>query len=97
MGMSSAFQDLTTEETAYLEACLARRRELIALALKSPSGQILGACEEAVVEMAQKTACELLSAGIDSAIADVEKKRRSRGRVGAAHPARTAGRINARS
>jgi hypothetical protein len=74
MGISTAFQELTVEETAYLEACLARRREMIALALKSPDGQILAACEEAAFDMAQVTARELLSAGIDSAIAEVEKK-----------------------
>lgn len=96
MGNSTSFQDLTTEETAYLEACLARRREMIVLARKSPTGQILAACEEAAVDMAKATACELLSAGIDSAIAGVEKKVVRHGRACATHAARTAGRINAR-
>jgi hypothetical protein len=34
----------------------------------------LVACEEAAFDMAQATACELLSAGIDWAVAEVEKK-----------------------
>jgi hypothetical protein len=97
MGNASAFQDLTTEETAYLEACLARHREMIALSGKSPSGQILAVCEEAAVDMAKATACELLSAGINSAIAEVEKKGVTHGRASAIHAARTVGRINARS
>jgi hypothetical protein len=74
MDVSTAFPELTVEETAYLEVCLARRREMIALALKSPEGKILAACEEEAFDMAQATARELLSAGIDSAIAEVEKK-----------------------
>jgi hypothetical protein len=74
MDVSKAFPELTLGETAYLESCLARRREMIALARKSPDGHILADCEEMAFDMAQATARELLSAGIDSAIAEVEKK-----------------------
>lgn len=74
MDVSTAFPEITMEETAYLESCLVRRREMIALARKSPDGQILAACEEAAFDMAQATARELLSAGIDLAVAEVEKK-----------------------
>ena len=97
MGGASAFQELSVEETAFLEACLARRREMIAIARKSPNGQILATCEEAALGMAQATASELLAAGIDTAIAEVEKKGGRRGRANAAHAAGTVGQINARS
>jgi hypothetical protein len=97
MDVAATFPGLTVEETAYLESCLARRREMIALAQKSADGQILAACEEAAFDMAQSNARELLSAGIDSAIAEVEKKGEPRGCANAPHAARIVGRINARS
>jgi hypothetical protein len=97
MSAQTAFSELTAEETAYLEACLARRREMIALARRSGNGHVLATCEEAAVGMAQTTACELLAAGIDTAIAEVEKKGGRRGRARAAHGAGIVGRINARS
>ena len=46
---------LSADEAACVEACLARRRELLALAGTAPDGQILARCEEAAVELARAT------------------------------------------
>lgn len=74
MDASLVFQDLTADETAFLEASLVRRREIIALAGKTGHGHVLSACEEAAFDMAQATARELLLAGINTTVAEVEKK-----------------------
>jgi hypothetical protein len=78
------FQDVTSDERTFLEACLARRREMAALGRKATAGRVLAECEEAVVEMAQTTARELLAVGIGEAVAAVEKKGGRPGCAGAA-------------
>ena len=65
---------LTDDETLYLEVCLARRRELLALSDVAPDGQVLAHCENAVVEMARQQAQGLLSAAVARRVASVEKK-----------------------
>lgn len=77
--------DLMPDEVAYLEACLARRRELMALAAVAPDGQVLARCEDATVVLAQKTGHDLLSAALAGRVAEAEKKKSVRpGRANAA-------------
>jgi hypothetical protein len=69
---------LTPDEAAYLEACLMRRRELLALAHTAPDGHVLARCEEAAVEHSQRTGAELLTAALAARVAAAEKKQRGR-------------------
>ena len=66
---------LTPGEADYVEACLARRRELMALAQTAPDGQVLARCEEATVVLVQKTGHDLLAAAVAGRIAEAEKKK----------------------
>ena len=90
MDAPNPFQDVSREEQAYLEACLVRRREMATLGRKAAAGRALAECEEAVVEMAQANARELLAVGIGEAMAEAEKKGARAGRVRAAADAATA-------
>ena len=94
MDAPSTFPDLTRDEQVFLEACLARRREMIALGRKAASGRVLAECEEAVMPMAQATARELMSAGIEEAVAEAEKKGPRPGPVRVATAAATAAPTN---
>jgi hypothetical protein len=83
---------LTSEEVAYLETCLVRRRELMALAQTAPDGQVLARCEDATVVLAQKTGHDLLCAALDGRVAEAEKKKLGRpGRARVAIGGTTAG------
>jgi hypothetical protein len=66
---------LTPDETAYVEACLARRRELMALAATAPDGHVLARCEEATVELARTTGHDLLAAALAGRVAVAEQKK----------------------
>jgi hypothetical protein len=66
---------LTPDEAAYLEACLMRRRELLALAHTAPDGHVLARCEEAAVEHSQRTGAELLTAALAARVAAAEQKK----------------------
>lgn len=67
---------LTTDEVAYLEACLARRRELLALADSATHGKVFAECESATVEIARKYAQGLLAEAVVRRISQAEKKGR---------------------
>jgi hypothetical protein len=82
---------LTPDEVAYVEVCLARRRELLALAGTAPDGHVLATCEEAVVVSALKTGHDLLAAALAGRVTATEEKKSARpGRAGAAGGATTA-------
>lgn len=86
----TSFQ-LTPDEAEYMEACLARRRELMALAQTAPDGQALARCEEATVVLAQQTGHDLLHAALGRRVAQAEKKKSDRpGPVSAARGGTTA-------
>jgi len=89
MGLSYMFQQgvgmeaittvtlqLTTDEVAYLEACLARRRELLALADSATHGKVFAACENATVEISRQYAQGLLSDAVARRVSQAEKKGR---------------------
>lgn len=67
---------LTADERAYLELCLVRRREFIALSDAAPEGKVLAHCESATVEIARLQAHQLLSDAIARRVANAEKKGR---------------------
>lgn len=76
---------LAPDEAAYVEACLARRRELLALADGAPGGRVLARCEEAAVEAARAHGQQLLTDALARRIAHAEQKKSGRrGRAGAA-------------
>jgi hypothetical protein len=76
---------LTPDEVAFVESCLARRRELLALAGTAPDGRVLAACEEAAVTLARNTGHDLLAAALAGRVAVAEEKKSARpGRAGAA-------------
>jgi hypothetical protein len=66
--------ELTAEERVYVEACLARRRELLALADTAPTGQVLAQCENATVEIARRYAHQLLEDAMARRARGAEKK-----------------------
>jgi hypothetical protein len=66
--------ELTADEVVYLETCLARRRELLALTDAAAHGKIFAVCENATVEIARQHAHGLLSDAISRRVAQVEKK-----------------------
>jgi hypothetical protein len=66
---------LTSDEVAYVEACLARRRELMTLAQAAPDGQVLARCEEATVVLAQQIGHDLLEGAVGRRVAQAEKKK----------------------
>lgn len=66
---------LNPDEAAYVEICLARRRELMALSLDAPDGQVLARCEEAAVEAACQYGHRLLNAALAGRIAVAEEKK----------------------
>ena len=88
---------LTADEAAYLEACLVRRRELLALARNAPDGQVLSHCEDAAVDMVQASGRELIGAALAEKVAEVEKKKGRSGRVRAVGTVTIAARIRERS
>jgi hypothetical protein len=67
---------LMTDEVAYLEACLARRRELLALADSATHGKVFAACENATVEISRQYAQGLLTDAITRRVSQAEKKGR---------------------
>jgi hypothetical protein len=67
---------LTSDEIAYLEACLARRRELLALAETATPGKVFAECENATVEIARQYAQGLLTDAVARRVAQAEKKGR---------------------
>jgi hypothetical protein len=72
---STATFHLDSDEVAYVEACLARRRELLALALDAPNGHVLAQCEEATVEAARQYGHALLTDALAKRIALAEQKK----------------------
>ena len=70
---SITFQ-LTTEEAIYVEACLARRRELLSLADSAAHGNVFATCENATVEIARQYAQGLLTAAVTRRVSQAEKK-----------------------
>jgi hypothetical protein len=76
---------LAPDEAAYVEACLARRRELLALADLAPDGRVLDRCEEAAVASARGYGQQLLSDALARRVTHAEQKKSGRrGRAGAA-------------
>jgi hypothetical protein len=89
---------LTPDEVAYVETCLARRRELLALAGTAPDGRVLATCEEAAVVSALKIGHDLLAAALAARVTAAEEKKSARpGRAGAAGGGTTAARTRASS
>jgi hypothetical protein len=75
---------LAPDEAAYVEACLARRRELLALADTAPDGRVLARCEDAAVEAARGYGQRLLADVLARRVARAEQKKSDRpGRAGA--------------
>ena len=66
---------VSVEELVYVEACLARRRELLALADTAPDGTVLARCEEAAIEAARTNGQQLLTDALTRRVAEMEKKR----------------------
>lgn len=66
---------LTDDEKTYLEACLIRRRELLALCDAAPSGHVLAQCENAAVEIARQHGRALVRDALARRVASAEKKR----------------------
>lgn len=97
MDAVAATWTLTPDETAYLEGCLARRRELMALAGTAPDGHVLARCEDAAVDLARQTGHDLLAAALTRRVAAAEQKKAARpGRAGAAGGGTTAARTPGR-
>lgn len=69
---------LPPDEAAYVEACLARRRELLALADGAPDGHVLARCEAATVEMARDHGHRLLTDALARRVAHAEQKKLDR-------------------
>lgn len=69
---------LTPDEAAYVEVCLARRRELMALAGTTPDGHVLARCEDAAVDLARQTGHDLLTAALTRRVAAAEEKKSAR-------------------
>lgn len=67
---------LTDDERVYVELCLTRRRELLALSDAAPHGQVLARCEAAAVEAARQHARQLLAEAVARRVAAAEKKGR---------------------
>ena len=75
---------LAPDEAAYVEACLARRRELLALADAAPDGRVLARCEEAAVASSRAYGQQLLSDALARRVVTAEQKKSDRrGPVGA--------------
>lgn len=66
---------LAADEAAYVEACLARRRELLALADEAPDGRVLARCEEAAVDAARGIGQQLLVDALARRVAHAEQKK----------------------
>ena len=80
LGMDATATPITTfhlnpDEAAYVEICLARRRELMALSLDAPDGQVLARIEEAAVETARQYGHRLLTDALAGRIAAAEEKK----------------------
>jgi hypothetical protein len=69
---------LAPDEAAYVEACLARRRELLALADDVPDGRVLACCEQAAVEAARTYGQQLLTDALARRITHAEQKKSGR-------------------
>ena len=87
---------LTDDEKAYLELCLVRRRELLALCDAAPDGQVLARCEAATVDLARQHAHGLLSAAIARRVGGAEKKGHQPESVGVVGCGKAEVRTNAR-
>jgi hypothetical protein len=66
---------LSSDEALFVETCLARRRELLALAQTAPVGHILRDCEEATVVIAQKIGSDLLTNALKQRVDALEEKK----------------------
>jgi hypothetical protein len=89
---------LNPDEATYVESCLARRRELMALSLAAPDGQVLARCEEAAVEAARQHGHQLLTAALaERRVVAEEKKSGRHGPAGAGDGGTAAARTTARS
>lgn len=67
---------LTADEAAYIETCLARRREFLALADTVAYGKVLAECENAAVEIARQQGHRLLTDALTRRVQHAEKKGR---------------------
>ena len=88
---------LTDDERVYVELCLTRRRELLALCDAAPDGNVLAHCESATVEIARQYAHGLLRDAIARRVATAEKKGHRPESVRAVEYGTVGGRMNARS
>ena len=88
---------LTADEAVYVELCLARRRELLALSDTAHDGQVLARCENATVDLARRYGHELLTAALARRVAGAEKKGPRPAPVGAGGCGRAAARMSGRS
>lgn len=75
---------LTADERVYLELCLVRRREFLALSDAAPEGTVLARCESATVEIARLQAHQLLTDALARRVARAEKTGRWPGPVSVA-------------
>jgi dihydroxyacid dehydratase/phosphogluconate dehydratase len=88
---------LTADERVYLELCLVRRRELLALSDVAAEGKVLTQCESATLEISRQQAHLLLRDAIARRVANVEKKAHQPGCVPAAGCDKAVGPMNAPS
>jgi hypothetical protein len=88
---------LTADERVYLELCLVRRREILALSDNASEGKVLAQCESATLEIARQQAHLLLSDAIARRVANAEKKGHQPGCVPAVGCDKAAGQMNAPS
>jgi hypothetical protein len=72
-------------------------QEMEALALAAPEGQVLDACETAVLQKGQEVNRQVLEQAVQKRIDAAEKKGRRSAPAAAAGPARTAARPRGRS
>jgi hypothetical protein len=88
---------LNPDEATYVESCLARRRELMALSRGAPDGHVLARCEDAAVEAARQYGHRLLTAALAERLVVAEEKKSGRpGPVRAANGGTAAARTTAR-
>ena len=88
---------LTDDEKTYVELCLIRRRELLALCDAAPDGQVLAHCETATVEIARQHGHGLLHEALVRRVAGAEKKGHRPVSVCAVATGKVGVRTNARS
>jgi len=85
---------LSADEVAYVEACLSRRRELLAVCDEAPYGPVLARCEAAASEIVRQQGRELVAEAITRRVAVAEKKGRRSAGAGAAGCGRAGVRTN---